>query len=117
MKEFMYLFKDQENSQHYKRSPEEMQANMKEWGAWMERLAKAGKLKGGAPLDVGGKTISGRNKVVTDGPFPEAKELVGGYLIVQTADLNEAVELAKGCPGLSDASCNVEVRAIKSMDA
>ena len=115
MKDFMYLFKDQEKV-HAKMSPEEMQKHMQEWGAWMKGLAQAGKLKGGSPLDTSGKTVTGARKVVTDGPFPEAKELVGGYLIVQTADLDEAVELAKGCPGLAVNACSVEIRPIKSMD-
>ena len=116
MKEFMYLFKDK-SPVPSKLSPEEMQKHMQEWGAWMKSLTEAGKMKGGAPLDVGGKTVSGNKKVVTDGPFAESKELVGGYLIIQAEDLAEAVELAKGCPGLSLAvnTGYVEIRPIKSM--
>jgi hypothetical protein len=115
MKEFMYLFKDQEKV-HAKMSPEAMQQHMQEWAQWMKGLAEAGKLKGGSPLDGSGKTITGKNKIVTDGPFPESKELVGGYLLVQTKDMEEAVELAKGCPGLAVNACLVEIRAVKSMD-
>ena len=117
MKEFMYLFKDKESITS-KLSPEQMQAHMQEWMAWMQQLAQLGKLKGGAPLEeMGGKTITGKNKVVTDGPFPETKELVGGYLLVQVKDLEEAVQLAKGCPGLAVDQCSVEIRAVKSMEA
>ena len=112
MKDFLYLFK---GGDHSTLSPDEMQKHMQEWGAWMENLGKAGKFKGGDPLEDGGKIVSGKtNKVVTDGPFPEAKELVGGYLIVQAESVGEAAEMAKGCPGLLF-GCTVEVRPIKKM--
>ena len=114
MKEFLYLFKDHNSKLNL--SPEQMQSNMKEWMDWMQKLAQLGKLKGGSPLEISGKTITGRNKVVTDGPFPESKELVGGYLLVQVKDMDEAVLLAKGCPGLAIEQCAVEIRPVKSME-
>ena len=114
MKEFMYLFKD--HNAQLNLSPEQMQANMGEWRTWMQKLAQLGKLKGGSPLENTGKTITGRSKVITDGPFPESKELVGGYLLVQVKDMDEAVLLAKGCPGLAIEQCSVEIRAVKSME-
>ena len=115
MKEFMYLFKD--HTANLNLSPEQMQQNMQQWMEWMQKLAQIGKLKAGSPLEDHGKTIRGKNKVVTDGPFPESKELVGGYLLVQVADMDEAVELAKGCPGLPVGQCSVEIRPVKSMEA
>jgi hypothetical protein len=114
MKEFMYLFKD--HNAKLNLSPEPMQSNMGEWRAWMQKLAELGKLKGGSPLENSGKTITGRAKVITDGPFPESKELVGGYLLVQVKDMDEAVLLAQGCPGLAIEQCSVEIRAVKSME-
>jgi hypothetical protein len=114
MKEFMYLFTNHNSKPQM--SPEQMQSNMGEWRTWMQKLAELGKLKGGSPLDDSGTVITGRNKVVTDGPFPESKELVGGYLLVQAKDMDEAVLLAKGCPGLAIEQCSVEIRAVKSME-
>jgi hypothetical protein len=59
--------------------------------------------------------VNGSNKVVTDGPFVEAKEMVGGYLIVNAKDINEAVEISKGCPIFSE-NGKLEVRPIQKME-
>ena len=55
-------------------------------------------MAGGEPLQPTGNKLHGTKKVVTDGPYAEAKEMVGGYLIVNAKDINEAVEISKGCP-------------------
>ena len=64
----------------------------------MGQMAEQGKLVRGEPLQKEGKVLSGSSKVLTDGPFVEGKEVVGGYLLVKENDLNTATELAKGCP-------------------
>lgn len=110
MSEFMYLFRGGQPQG----SPEEMQRQMAKWGAWIQELSKAGKFKAGDPLESGGKLVTGRGKVVTDGPFAEAKDLVGGYLLVTAKDLAEATELARGCP-IFETDGSVEVRAITKM--
>lgn len=112
MSEFMFLFRGGQSGGTP--SPEEMQRSMQKWGAWIEQLSKAGKFKSGLPLDRGGKVVSGKNKLVTDGPFAESKEGVGGYLIVTARDISEAAEIAKGCPIFEDGGA-VEVRAILPM--
>jgi len=68
--------------------------------AWFEDLERQGKAKGGHPLIEGGKTISsqGGKTTVTDGPFAESKEAVGGYLLLQVDDMEEAVEIASASP-------------------
>jgi len=91
-----------------------MQQRMQKWGTWIESLAKEGHMRGGDPLDTTGKLVSGSNKVVTDGPFAEAKDVIGGYLIVAARDLQHAADLSKGCP-IFDGGGAVEVRAIRSM--
>ena len=96
-------------------SPEEMQKNMEAWGTWIKGLAEKGKFVSGEPLGKESKVIKGTKKVVTDGPFAEAKELVGGYLIVNAADINEAAELAKGCP-IYDVNGVTEVRDIHPLN-
>jgi len=93
-------------------SPEEMQRSLQKWGAWMQSLVTAGTFKAGEPLEGGGKIVSGTKKLVTDGPFVESKEVVGGYLIVSAKNLDGATEISKGCPILEDGG-SVEVRAIR----
>lgn len=111
MAQFIYLFRGGTASN---RSPEEMQREMEKWRAWMQELAKSGHLKAGQPLEKGGKHVGGKKKVVTDGPYAEAKDLVGGYLLITADTLDKAVELAKGCPVLEHDG-NVEVRPVQEM--
>jgi hypothetical protein len=66
--------------------------------SWMDGLGKQGKLTGGLPLGAEGKVVAKHGQAITDGPFTEGKEVVGGYLIVKANDLNEATEISKGCP-------------------
>ncbi len=110
MKDFLFLFRGGSAPA----SPEEGQKRMQRWTSWIEGLAKAGKTKGGFPLETGGKYLSGPNKLVTDGPYAESKEVVGGYLIVTANDLAGAAELAKGCPIFGEGG-SVEVRPIMPM--
>ena len=112
MEKFMYLFR---GGMPANLSPQEMQANMQKWMTWMEALGKKGQLVGGEPLQNSGKQIAGKKKVVTDGPFAESKEMVGGYLIVNAKDLNDAVELSKGCP-IFEEDGHVEVRPIQKLE-
>src|SRR6266436_396536 len=93
-------------------SPEESQAHMQRWMEWMGDLGKQGKFVGAQPLNKTGKQIKGSNKVVTDGPFMEGKEMVGGYLICKANSYEEAVDIAKGCPILEFDSGIVEVREV-----
>lgn len=92
-------------------SPEKWQAHMQKWMQWMSDLTEQGKFVGAQPLKNAGKVVTGNNKVVTDGPFVEGKEMVGGYLICKAESLEEATEIAKHCPVL-DHEGLVEVREI-----
>jgi len=112
MKEFMFLLWGGYPDPSL--SPEQMQRHMQKWTAWVEQLAESGRLRSGLPLERAGKLVSGPNKLVTDGPFPEAKEVVGGYFIISAHDINEAVEISKGCPIFADGGA-VEVRPIMEM--
>ena len=95
-------------------SPQQMQQQMQKWGDWIQQLSKTGNFKAGEPLEAEGKVIKGRKKVVTDGPYAEAKDLVGGYLLISAKNLDEAVELSRGCP-IFDSEGSVEVRPIRQM--
>ena len=88
-----------------------MQDHLKLWGTWMGELAKQGHQPAGEAVHEGGRTIRGKQKVVTDGPYAELKDLVTGNLAVEAASLDEAVDLALGCPiYIYDGS--VEVRPV-----
>ena len=112
MTEFIYLYRGGERAE----SPAEGQKQMQLWMAWMKELGEKGHLKAiGSPLEKTGKLVSGKQKVVSDGPFAEAKDLIGGYTVVQAKDINQAVDLSKGCPiFLSNGA--VEVRPILQMN-
>ncbi len=97
---------------HKDLSPEEIQNNMSRFTSWFERLKYEGNFKSGHPLEHHGKIVVGRN-AVTDGPFAESKEAVAGFFIIQADGLEQAVEIAKSCPGL-DYGHTVEVRAVAS---
>jgi len=112
MEDFLYLFRNTAGNRAM--SPEEMERTLHKWRAWIGELAQAGHFKGGEPLDRGGKVLAGRRQVVTDGPFAESKEVVGGYLIVSAPGLADAVQLARGCP-IFEAEGSVEVRPIIHM--
>ena len=115
MEKFIYLFRGGENHAHNANDSEVAMKNMQAWGAWMQDMQQKGILAGGEPLQPTGKQVTGTKKVVTDGPFIEAKEIVGGYLIVNAKDINAAVEISKGCPVL-DLDGKIEVRPIQKMD-
>jgi hypothetical protein len=97
---------------HKDLSPEEIQRHMAQFASWFERLKNEGNFKSGHPLERNGKIVAGRN-VVTDGPFAESKEAIGGFFIIQADSFEQAVEIAKGSPCL-DYGQTVEVRAIAS---
>ena len=113
MKDFLFVFRnDFENIP--KGSPEELQALTKKWMDWVGGIAAQNKLSDrGSSLASGGKVVR-PNNVVTDGPYTEIKELIGGYTIVKADSIDEAVELASGCPIFSYGG-NVEVREINVM--
>jgi len=93
-------------------SPEEIQTVMNQWRGWFDRLTEQGKAKAGQPLMNEGKIVSGKNgRVVADGPFAESKEAIGGYFLLQVNSLDEAVAIAKDCPGLAYGA-TVEVRPV-----
>jgi hypothetical protein len=107
---YMLLFRGTDWSKGL--SPEEMQQVSSRWMAWFKRLSEQGKAAAGSPLDAVGKIVSGRDgRVVADGPFAESKEAIGGYFLLHVKSLDEAVAIAKECPGLAYGA-KVEVRPV-----
>ena len=112
MSEFTFLYRGRNTSA----SPEQMQKTMQKWQAWFQELSAKGHIKNmGHPLEHAGKVVRGERKTVTDGPFAEAKDVVGGFTIIEARDLDQAAELSKGCPIL-EAGGSVEVRPIQILN-
>jgi len=97
-------------------SPDQIQKVIEKYGTWGERMAKENRMVGGHKLtEEGGKKLDrGGGKVaVTDGPYAEAKEVVGGIYILRAKDYAEAAELASTCPHMEYG--RIEVRQIDFM--
>ncbi|MFT5103887.1 MAG: hypothetical protein ACI8VT_003048 [Saprospiraceae bacterium] len=115
MKEFLLVFRNDVAANQPPPSPEQMQAMMKPWQNWMGGIAAQNKLVSpGNRLASDGKVIK-LNNVVTNGPYVEIKEAIGGYIIIKANSLDEAAELSKNCPILAIGG-NVEVRTLVPMD-
>lgn len=109
---FMLLFRNAGPEAHQHLTPEERTQLAKQWNSWYDGLAASGKAQHGRPLALGGRVVSGpRGQTVIDGPYAEAKEAVGGYIFLNVADIDEATEIAKQCPGLA-IGLTVEVRPV-----
>jgi hypothetical protein len=96
MQDFMFIFRGGSDTSGI--SPEEMQKHMQKWFQWVEELRAKNIYVAGEALTPTGKTISGKKALITDGPFAESKELVGGFFVVKAASLEDAIEIAKGYP-------------------
>jgi hypothetical protein len=114
MKEFLMLFRHETMEGGPAPTAEQMQAVMKEWQSWIKGIAAKGNYSSTNRLLSEGKTLKPGN-VISDGPYAEAKEIVGGYLLIKANSLNEAVEMARSCPNLG-AGGKVEVRCVMSIN-
>ena len=111
MSEFTFLFRGRDRTS----SPDQMQKTMQRWVAWFKELGEKGQIKyPGHPLEHAGKVVTGKQKTVHDGPYAEAKDVVGGYMLIEADDLQHAVEISKGCPIL-EAGGSVEVRPVQNL--
>jgi len=114
MSKFIYLFRGNPTA-YQSLSPEQMQQTLKKWMDWKDTLEKSGHIKQfGERLDGTGKVVRGKAKTVTDGPYIEVKDFIGGYMLVEAKDIDQAVDLAKGCPVL-EIDGTVEIRPFVSM--
>jgi hypothetical protein len=114
MKEFLLLFRGADTEREAM-SAEEKEAHMKRWTDWVGTIAAQGKFGGGHPLrSDGGKVLKGRSKQMSDGPFIEGKEIIGGYILVKVENEAEAIAIANDCPNLEADSGTVEIREIST---
>ena len=114
MNEFMLIFRHQDG--HKVSSPEQMQIWMKQTMEWINSIAAKNKFVGSNVLPFDDAKVVWQNNVVTDGPFGDIKETIGGYIIVKADSIEEAVEFAKGSPVLQGNGNSVEVRKIYKTD-
>lgn len=110
MKEFILIFRHENATS--KVSPEQMQAWMKQQMDWVGGIAAQNKFVGGTGLLFDGAKVVDHQKMVTNGPFGDIKETIGGYVIVKAENAEEAAEFAKGTPILQGEGNTVEVREI-----
>ncbi len=116
MSKYIYLFRASAEAQRAAMgTPEQAQQSMQAWLGWIRDLEANGHLKNrGEPLTPEGSVLHGPDRVVTDGPFVEAKDMVCGFIVVDARDLAQAIELARGCPMLYG-QATVEVRPVGPM--
>ena len=113
MSEYLFLYRGGSRPE----SPSDGEKVMQQWATWLQDLASKGYLKDqGQPLEAEGKVVRGKNGsgAITDGPYPESKDIVGGFTLIEAKDINQASELARGCPILERGGL-VEVRPIMKM--
>lgn len=116
MRDFMFLYRlPAPTANQPAESPQQMQERMQRWTAWFKDLESRGALKNiGAALESTGSLVKDKKVTVTDGPFAEAKDIIGGYSIVAAKDLAQASELANDCPVFKMGGF-VEVRPVRQM--
>jgi len=117
MEEFMLIFRHEDGQKLA--SPEQMQIWMKQTMDWIGGIAAQNKFVSGNGLPFeDSKVVVNRNSksIVTNGPFGDIKETIGGYIVVKAKSVEEAVEFAKGSPVLQGEGNSVEVRKIAKGD-
>ena len=113
MKEFLLIFRTDYNTMQ-QRTPEQMQATTQKWMDWVKDITTQDKLVNrGNRLQNSGRIVK-QNNVVTNGPYTDIKESIGGYSIIKAESYDDAAEIAKNCPVLLSGG-NVEVREIDAM--
>jgi hypothetical protein len=116
MSEFMFLFRsDEADARRAMGTPEQAQKSLQTWLGWIHELEAKGHLKNpGQPLERTGGVVRGKQKVITDGPYVEVKDMVLGFIVVEARDLKQALQLSTGCPML-DGGGSVEVRPVATL--
>lgn len=114
MEEYALIMRHEDGSKIA--SPEQMQMWMKQTMDWIGGITAQNKFVGGTGLLFDGAKVVKHNNVVTNGPFGEIKETIGGFITVKADSVEEAVEFAKGCPVLQGEGNSMEVRRIAKGD-
>lgn len=111
MNKYLFVFRGGD-TQTMHDSPEKLKAHMDKWKSWIGRLAEQGHYLGGDALEKSGAVVNGKARRVTDGPYAEGKEVIGGYFVVQARDQQQAIALSGDCPVFDFEDGTVEVRPL-----
>lgn len=111
MEKFLFLFR---GGARLNAPEEEYKDRMQLWYKWIQSLQSSGVYESGNPLQSTGRVVSGTGKVVTDGPFTEAKEMVGGYIIVNANNIDHALDIGMNCP-IYEEHGSLEIRPLQQM--
>ncbi|QEH32600.1 YCII-related domain protein [Aquisphaera giovannonii] len=115
MPRFLFVYRS-EPFDMSKMSPGQMQESMDRWRAWIgQGFAEGWMIDPGDALMPEGRVVT-RSEVVTDGPFAESKEVLGGYSVVQAESLDAAVKHARTCPQVVEGG-SVEIRPMAGLAA
>jgi hypothetical protein len=117
MEEYALIMRHEDG--HKVASPEQLQAWMKQTMDWIGGIAAQNKFVSGTGLPFeGARVVTTKNSksIVTNGPFGDIKETIGGFIIVKADSFDEAIEFAKGCPVLQGEGNSLEVRKIAKGD-
>jgi hypothetical protein len=116
MSEYVILFRSTEaQANDAMGTPERAQRALETWRAWVQELESKGHLANmGQPLERSGRVVRGKDKVVTDGPYAEAKDMVLGFMVLTAKDLEHATQIASGCPIVIGGG-SVEIRPVGKM--
>jgi hypothetical protein len=107
---YLFIYRNSASTPQDQPSPQDMQAMMDAWNGWKNRF-KANIVDVGDGLKATGKVL--RDGVLSDGPFVESKEILGGFSIVQADSYEQAIEVARACPFTRRPSYNIEIREMK----
>ncbi|MBV8277813.1 MAG: hypothetical protein JO170_21465 [Verrucomicrobia bacterium] len=115
MSQFLYLIR-REGADFSNYSAADFQELLQKYQAWTQKLKSEGRFLAGEKLSNNlGKSLRGKGtEIIVDGPYADSKEAIGGYYLIEAKDLDEAVEVAKGCPSLTYGG-SVEIREIDQM--
>lgn len=109
MDEFLLIFRRDYKSKEAQLSPDELQLQMKDWQKWFRGLVAEDRLARPPQRWDGDGVIVDKNKTVTNGPYAEIKESIGGMIVIKAESYEDAAEIAKGSPVLQFGG-NVEIR-------
>jgi hypothetical protein len=109
---YMLIFHESSPETYASMSTEQRRAALDRWNAWCDSISADGKLRQGQPLGSASRVVSGaRGGHVSDGPFSEAKEFIGGFIIVEAASMDEVTEIARRSPNLQY-GLEIEIRPV-----
>ncbi len=110
--EFLLIIRESTPEAYGAMTADQRRESMDEWNAWVDGMVARGKVQRGDPLQAGGRVVSGpRGERILDGPFAEAKEVVGGYFVISAAGMDEVTALVQQCPNLKH-GMTIEIRPI-----